>query len=372
MFEFTQTSGSKGQQYSPLNSFHNELSYIQNTLQSQAPLISIKEINNLHQLIAKAAAGEYFLIQTSDCTDSFYERDQDTTYEKLDFIQQLAEFLQRKTGVQVGRIMAQSSYEISANKKDHSHIPDPWQMLQSYNCSASIYRDIQQWNRGLQSEQKIHTSREALLLPYEHALTRLDERTGLYYNLSTHFPLLGKCTINSPQHINYLKKIANPIALKVGPDTSIKNLIKTIDALDPDNLPGRITLIPGLGMQSVHRILPQLIEAMQKTQHTVLWSCDPMDGNTETTSTGRKIRKLGNIVEEIKSSFSIHRKMGSQLNALHLEATYEEVTECVNYELPAGDSLTDLNKNYNSLTPRLNYEQTMHVIQCVAKNYVEY
>ncbi|WP_274520280.1 3-deoxy-7-phosphoheptulonate synthase, partial [Legionella nautarum] len=129
-----------------------------------------------------------------------------------------------------------------------------------------------------------------------------------------------------------MKKIANPIAVKIGPDTSIKHLIKTIHALDPNYLPGRITLIPRLGAQSVRDLLPQLIEAVKKTKRTVLWSCDPMHGNTETTNSGLKIRKLSNIVEEIKSSFLIHRKMGSKLNAIHLEATHLDVSECLDYQ----------------------------------------
>jgi 3-deoxy-7-phosphoheptulonate synthase len=246
-------------------------------------------------------------------------------------------------------------------------------MLLSYNCSASIYGEINRWNQEIRPEQKIHTSHEALLLYYEQALTRLDKQTGLYYNRSTHFPWLDKRTINSFQHIDYLQKIANPIAVKIGPDTSINTLIKTINKLDPDYLPGRITLIPRLGAHCVHRILPELIKAVKKTQRTVLWSCDPMHGNTELLNSGIKIRKLSNIIEEIKSSFLIHRKMGSALNAIHLEATHQDVTECLDYNSSIDDSVIDFKKSYKSLLdPRLNYAQTMHVMQCIAKYYVEY
>ncbi|WP_287007390.1 3-deoxy-7-phosphoheptulonate synthase, partial [Legionella sp.] len=385
----------QGKQYLPIYHSPNELLHIQNILHSQAPLVSIKKINQLRQLIARAAVGEYFLIQLGDCAESFSECDKETTYAKLDFIQLLAEFFQRKTGVrviQVGRIAGQYAkprnnlYEISHNKRIYSYFgdmvnqfhekhrtPDPWRMLLSYNCSASIYREINQWNRDLRPEQKIYTSHEAFLLYYEQALTRLDKRTGFYYNLSTHFPWLGKRTISSTSHVNYLKKIANPIAVKIGPDTSIKHLIKTINALDPDYLPGRITLIPRLGAQSVHRILPQLIDAVKKTNRTVLWSCDPMHGNTETISSGLKIRKLGHILEEIKSSFVIHRKMGSKLNAIHLEATHQDVTECLDYNSSINELVTDFKKSYKSLVdPRLNYAQTIHMMQGIAKLYIEY
>ncbi|MFT4059522.1 MAG: 3-deoxy-7-phosphoheptulonate synthase [Legionella sp.] len=372
----------------------NELMHIQNILKSQAPLVSIKEINKFRQLIARAALGEYFLIQSGDCAERFSECDQETTYAKLDFIQQLAEFFQRKTGssvLQVGRIAGQyakprsNQYETYQNKRIYSYFgdminqfqenhrrPDPWRMLLSYNCSASIYHAMNQWNRELEPEQKIYTSHEALLLYYEHALTRLDKQTGLYYNRSTHFPWLGKRTVNSIEHIDYLKKIANPIAIKIGSDTSIPALIKTINTLDPDYLPGRITLIPRLGAQSVHRVLPQLITAVKKTRHTVLWSCDPMHGNTETLNSGIKIRKLSTIIAEIKDSFLIHKTMGSTLNAIHLEATHQKVTECIDYKSSLCSSVTGFKKNYKSLVdPRLNYEQTMHVMQCIAKHYVD-
>ena len=327
MYESAQHFKAQNSQFLPFYHFINDQVHIQNILQSQAPLVSIKEINQFRQLVAKAAVGKYFLIQLGDYNEGFFEDDKHTTNAKLDFMQQLASFFYKKTGydvIQVGQIAG------------------------------------------------LHTSQNASLLYHEQALTRLDKQTGLHYNLSTHFPWLDKHTINSIQHINYLKKIANPIALKVGPDTSITNLIKTIDELDPDYLPGRITLIPGLGSQSIHHLLPQLIEAVNKTQRTVLWSCDPMSGNNETNSSGIKIRELSNIVEEIKSSFLIHKKMGSKLNAIHLEATYQDVTECVDYESSICDSVTDFKKTYKSLAePRLNYEQTMHVIQSIAKHYVD-
>jgi 3-deoxy-7-phosphoheptulonate synthase len=387
MFESVQQIENQGEKYRPFNHSTNELIHIQNILKSQIPLVSIKEINKLRQLIARAAVGEYFLIQAGDCAESFYECDPDSTYANLEFIQQLAEFFQRKTGksvLQMGRTAGQyakhrgSLYEISQNERIYSYFGDKlnpldsWRMLLDYNCSACTYREINQWNRELKPEQKIYTSHEALLLDYEQALTRLDKRSGFYYNRSTHVPWLGNRTIGSREHIDYLKKIANPMALKIGPDIPIPSLIKTINQLDPDYVPGRITLIPSLGVQKVNSILPQLIAAVKKTQRTVLWSCDPMHGNTETLSSGRRVRKLSSIVEEIKSSFLIHRTMGSQLNAIHLEATHQNVTECVDYQSCFSSSGIDFKKDFKSLVdPRLNYVQTMHVIQCLAKYYAK-
>ncbi|WP_242601686.1 3-deoxy-7-phosphoheptulonate synthase, partial [Legionella nautarum] len=153
----------QGKQYLPIYHSLNELTHIQNILESQSPLVSIKEINKLRQLIARAAVGEYFLIQSGDCAENFYDCDQDTSYEKLDFIEQLAKFFQRKTGcnvIRIGRIAGQyakpsnNTYEISQNKTICSYFgdmvnqvhkkhrtPDPWRMLLSYNCAASIYRE---------------------------------------------------------------------------------------------------------------------------------------------------------------------------------------------------------------------------------------
>lgn len=393
MFEFSQQGKNKAEQFLPAYHSTAELSHIQHILSSQSPLVTIDEINTFRELLARAAAGEYFLIQSGDCAESFSECDQDTTYEKLDFIQQITELFQIKTGqkvIPVGRLAGQyakprsNAYETSQNEKIYSYFgdmvnqlhkthrtPDPWRMLLSYNCSGSIYKALQQWNRELSSEHKIYTSHEALLLYYEQSLTRLDNKSGLYYNLSTHFPWLGKRTISSSQHLGYLKHIANPIAVKVGSDTPIANVIKTINELDPDYQPGRITLIPRLGAQSVQCMLQALIAAVQKTQRTVLWSCDPMHGNTETLHTGIKTRKLSAIVDEISHSFLIHKKMGSNLNGIHLEATHQDVTECMDYDGAMIDSITDFKKNYKSLVdPRLNYAQTIHVIQCVAKHYI--
>lgn len=326
MFESVEQIENHARLYRPLYDSTKDIDII---LKSPTPSVSIKEINKLRKLIAQAALGEYFLIQLGDGAGHVYDCDPDTTYEKLEFIQQVAEFFQKKTGnkvVQVGQI----------------------------------------------ADPKTYTSYEALLLGYEQALTRLDKRRGLYYNRSTHFPWLDKSNISSMEHMDYLKRIANPMALKIGPDTSISTLIKTLNQLDPDYIPGRITLIPRLGVQEVHRMLPPLIEAVNKSQRTVLWSCDPMHGNTETLSSGRKIRTLSAIIEEIKSSFLIHRERGSQLNAIHLEATYQNVRECMDYESSFSSSGCGIKKSYKNLVnPRLNYAQTMHVIQCVARYYIE-
>ncbi|MFJ1268645.1 3-deoxy-7-phosphoheptulonate synthase [Legionella lytica] len=356
-------------------------------IESPAPLISIKEINKLRQLIARATRGEYFLIQLGNGSESICEYDQDTAFANLDFIHQLAEFFHRKTGnnvIQVSQISDHytkhrdnSHNEILQNERISSYFGDKEnqahrkhrvsthpQLLQNHNCSASVYREISLWNKDLSAEKKIYTSHKKLSSLPEQAITQLDKQTGLYYNRSTHFPL-----IDNTQHVDYLKKCANPLAIKIGSNTSIKGLIKTINKLDPDYNPGRITLIPCLGVQSIHSMLPHLIDAVKRSNHTVLWSGDPMQGNTELLSPQITVRKLSAIVEEIKNSFLIHQKMGSQLNAIHLEITDQDVTECLNYPSSIDESIIDRQKCYNNLVvnPRLNYAQAMHVMQCIAK-----
>lgn len=363
MFESVQQI--KNQEKESPSSYYppNEKINTQSILRPQTSLIPIKEINKLRQLISRAAAGEYFLIHLGDSTECFYECDQDIVYAKLEFIQQIARFFQKKIGKKVIQVRS-----ISGQYKNNMSI---FSEMQENKKTYSYFDNMMsRWNQELHSTQKIYTSHDISTLYYECELTPLDDQ---YYNRSTHFPWIDKRVMDSVEHIGYLKEIANPIAVKIGPDTSIKKLINTINELDPAHLSGRITLIHGLGTQLVHNLLPKLINAVKETQRTVLWSCDPMNGNTEILNSGIKIRKLSNIVEEIKNSFLIHKKLGSQLNSIHLEATHQDIMECLDYNSPPCNSVNYFKKNCNSLTDlRLNYAQTIHVMQCLAKQYISY
>ncbi len=175
-----------------------------------------------------------------------------------------------------------------------------------------------------------YTSHEALHLPYEQATTREVPWKAGSYNLSTHFPWIGDRTRSpSGAHVEYCRGIANPIGLKVGPSIAADELVELIDILNPDNTPGRLTLIHRFGAGEIKSHLPQLIEAVQNTAKTVVWCCDPMHGNTRLSHSGVKTRRFVNIVSELEQAFAIHQDMGSILGGVHLELTGEEVTECL-------------------------------------------
>ena len=204
------------------------------------------------------------------------------------------------------------------------------------------------------------TSHEALLLPYEEAFTRPDGRNA-YYNLSTHFPWIGKRT-NTPDgaHVEYIRGLRNPIGLKVGPDQSPGDLVKVLDHIDPDNVPGRVTLITRLGANAIEQSLPRLIDVVSSSGHPVLWICDPMHGNTLTLDNGLKTRRFEHILAELEQAFDIHHACGSILGGVHLELTGENVTECTGGARGLGED--DLLEAYESqVDPRLNAEQSLEL-----------
>jgi len=209
------------------------------------------------------------------------------------------------------------------------------------------------------------TSHEALLLPYESALTRkIDNR---WYNLSTHYPWVGMRTSDLVgAHIDYLSGIANPVAIKIGPSATASWLCAVLDKLNPSNEPGKITLVTRFGAEAVEKHLPPLINAVQQSEHQVLWLCDPMHGNTETTMQGKKTRHVTNITAEIARAWWLHQEHGSILGGVHLELTGENVTECIGGLRQL--SAEALHQNYCSLVdPRLNYEQSLEVALQIAK-----
>ncbi len=211
------------------------------------------------------------------------------------------------------------------------------------------------------------TSHEALLLPYEEALTRpVPHRIGMY-NLSTHFPWIGMRTAQiDGAHLEYARGIANPVAVKVGPAMSVSWLKDLVRLLDPDGEPGRLTLITRFGAERIERDLPPLIEAVRATGRTVLWTSDPMHGNTEMTDSGVKTRRFENILSELELAFDVHAAMNSHLGGVHFELTGEDVTECIGGA--RGLNVADLDRAYkSSVDPRLNSEQALEMAFCVIR-----
>ena len=205
----------------------------------------------------------------------------------------------------------------------------------------------------------IYTSHEALSLPYEQAQTRTVPRRTGHYNLSTHFPWIGMRTAQlDGAHVEFHRGIRNPLGIKIGPAMSTEWLRGLLDVLDPDREPGRITLIHRMGAGSVTSKLPPLIEAVRASGHPVLWVCDPMHGNTETTPQGVKTRRFDNIIRELENSFELHAELGSRLGGVHVELTGDDVTECIGGA--RGLDETGLERAYKTrVDPRLNYEQAL-------------
>ncbi len=293
---------------------------------------------------------------------------------------------------------------------------DPARMLRAYHCAAVTlnlcrafttggYADLHQvhaWNRdfvrnspsgrryerlageidralsfmracGAESEElrsvEFYSSHEALLLPYEQALTRIDSRTGLAYDVSAHFLWIGERTrALDGAHVEFAASIRNPVGVKIGPEATPDEVRALIRRLNPDGEPGRLTLITRLGADAIRTLLPPLIKAVQEEDTPVAWICDPMHGNTFEAPSGHKTRRLADVLDEVQGFFEVHRSAGTHPGGIHIEFTGDNVTECVggSHEInPA-----DLHQRYETACdPRLNRGQALDLAFTVAESY---
>jgi len=298
--------------------------------------------------------------------------------------------------------------------------PDPERMIKVYNQSASTlnllrafiqggYADlhrVHQWNldfveRSLQGaryrdlasriaetlnfmaacnitsetssqirETEFYTSHEALLLPYEQAMTRVDSTTNDWYDVSAHMLWIGERTRQPDSaHVEFLRGVKNPIGLKCGPKMSADALLHLLEILNPENEPGRLTLIARMGEDNVGKTLPLLIRAMKKEGRVEAWCCDPMHGNTHLSDSGYKTRDFSNILAEVRTFFDVCRAEGAHPGGVHLEMTGKEVTECIG----GASAVTDagLSERYEThCDPRLNATQALELAFLIA-DYVK-
>ncbi len=216
---------------------------------------------------------------------------------------------------------------------------------------------------------EFYTSHEALLLPYEEALTRQVPRQDGWFNLSTHYPWIGMRTAQlDGAHVAYFRGIANPVGVKISASVTDDQIKRLCETLNPDNEPGRLTLIHRLGADKVGSELPRLVRAVRSAGARVLWVCDPMHGNTESTSNGFKTRRFDNIKAELETSFDVHAAEGSHLGGVHLELTGENVTECLGGARDLSEA--DLARAYRStVDPRLNYEQSLEIAMSIVHKH---
>ncbi len=215
---------------------------------------------------------------------------------------------------------------------------------------------------------ELYASHEALILEYERALTRIED--GRAYDLSGHFVWVGERSRQlDGAHIDFVSRIANPIGVKLGPTSTPDLAVELVERLDPENTPGRLTLVSRMGHQQVLDKLPALVEKVRSTGHLVVWQCDPMHGNTEETVDGVKTRHLDRILDEVDGFFDVHSELGTHPGGLHVELTGDDVTECIGGT--ADLTAADLSRRYETACdPRLNIEQSLELAFKVAERLV--
>lgn len=397
------------------------------------PLVTSWEVNALKAQLARAQAGEVFVLQGGDCAESFADCRPEIITNRLKVLLQMSLVLVhglRQPVLRLGRFAGQYAKPRSADLETRdgqtlpsyrgdlvnaqafttaARTPDPQRLLEGHMRSAMTinfvrglidggfadlhhpeYWDldwVQHAPLAAEYQQRVdalgdslrfmetlagqpigdfsrvdfYTSHEALLLWYEQAQTRQVPRSEGWYNLSTHSPWIGLRTADlAGAHVEYCRGIRNPIGVKVGAAMDADWLQGLCRTLNPDNEPGRLTLIHRMGAGKIADHLPRLIETVRAAGHRVLWVCDPMHGNTISTDNGLKTRPFEAILSELTQAFDLHRACGSHLGGVHLELTGEDVTECTGGARNL--SATDLERAYkSSVDPRLNYEQALEL-----------
>jgi 3-deoxy-7-phosphoheptulonate synthase len=248
------------------------------------------------------------------------------------------------------------------NKQTNQNITnDINQILQFMNSCGIDYKNMPQFTTA-----SFFTSHEALLLNYEQAFTRFVAEKNKFYNFSAHMLWIGDRTRNPNEaHVEFMRGIANPIAFKVGPTITEQELLLLLDILNPNNIPGRITLISRMGKDNIHKHLPPLIKTVKNNGNNVIWSCDPMHGNTIKTSNGYKTRDFNHILAEVKAFFAIHEQLQTIAGGVHFELTGQDVTEC----LGGNQQISELNlsdRYHTHCDPRLNSSQSIEMAFIIA------
>ena len=250
----------------------------------------------------------------------------------------------------------------------HTPLKDAYQrIVQSIGDALDFFEGISGTAVHEATLVDFYASHEGLHLLYEQAQTRFIPRQNRWYNLSTHMPWIGMRTARlDGAHMEYFRGISNPVGVKVSAGMDGAWLQGVIATLNPQNTPGRLTLIHRFGAKDIAAALPKAIEAVRQSGQTVLWVCDPMHGNTEATTGGLKTRRFENILKELDLAFTIHAQMGSRLGGVHIELTGDDVTECTGGARGLADA--DLARAYRStVDPRLNHEQALELAMLIAE-----
>jgi 3-deoxy-7-phosphoheptulonate synthase len=213
------------------------------------------------------------------------------------------------------------------------------------------------------------SSHEALLLDYERALTRAGTKGGQVYDSAAHLLWIGERT-RDPRgaHVEFARQIRNPVAVKIGPDAAAQEVLELIEALDPEQEPGRLTLTTRMGAGRIREALPPLVEKVTASGASVVWVCDPMHGNTVEAAGGQKTRNFDDVLDEVAGFFEVHRALGTYPGGIHIEFTGDDVTECIGGGHHIAES--DLSSRYETACdPRLNRSQSLDLAFRVADLY---
>ena len=304
---------------------------------------------------------------------------------------------------------AVNGYDFTAE----SRTPDPKRLLQAYNTSASTLnliraftmggfadlRSVHEWNKGFTDNPansryevmareidkaikfmaacganfnelrttEFYTSHEGLLFDYERPMTRIDSRTGTPYDTSAHFIWIGERTRQlDGAHVDFLSRVRNPLGVKLGPSTSVDDVMALIEKLDPDREPGRLTFITRMGTGKIREALPKLVSAVKDSGAQPLWITDPMHGNGITTKNGYKSRRFDDVMDEVRGFFEVHRDLGTFPGGVHVELTGDDVAECLGGSEHIDEAT--LESKYESLCdPRLNHSQSLELAFLVAE-----
>jgi 3-deoxy-7-phosphoheptulonate synthase len=294
-----------------------------------------------------------------------------------------------------------------------SRTADPTRLLQAYNTSASTLnliraftmggfadlRSVHEWNKGFTDNPansryesmareidkaikfmaacganfnelrttEFYTSHEGLLFDYERPMTRIDSRTGTPYDTSAHFIWIGERTRKlDGAHMDFLSRVRNPLGVKLGPNTSVDDVLALIEKLDPQREPGRLTLISRMGTGKIREALPKLVKAVKDAGAQPLWVSDPMHGNGITTANGYKSRRFDDVMDEVRGFFEVHRDLGTFPGGVHIELTGDDVAECLGGSEHIDEAT--LESRYESLCdPRLNHSQSLELAFLVAE-----
>ena len=294
-----------------------------------------------------------------------------------------------------------------------SRTADPTRLLQAYNTSAATLnliraftmggfadlRSVHEWNKGFTDNPansryetmareidkaikfmaacgadfnelrttEFYTSHEGLLFDYERPMTRIDSRTGTPYDTSAHFIWIGERTRKlDGAHMDFLSRVRNPLGVKLGPNTSVDDVLALIEKLDPEREPGRLTLISRMGAGKIREALPKLVKAVKDAGAQPLWVSDPMHGNGITTANGYKSRRFDDVMDEVRGFFEVHRDLGTFPGGVHIELTGDDVAECLGGSEHIDEAT--LESRYESLCdPRLNHSQSLELAFLVAE-----